>query len=235
VPAGREPPRGVEEGSEPVLGCSKSSVEGDFDGDGDRDTAYDFYALSEGETCKDIGLAPERFTVAIDLGDGLVVHDVELCEEGCRVFAAPDVDGDGSDELLVVHLTFSILRLGLYDISNGGDLISAVTVAPPGDPVGGFDAGEAAELWLGGDAFELDTLRCESGPEGRVLISTLAHQEPPDSVDSVWKAYETTLRLVSGELQVLSTRDFEEQVTTGPGASPSFATGEGLCGARLDL
>jgi len=220
-----------------VLGaaCSVSTVEGDFDGDGLGETAYGLYALLEGETCEDIGLDPKRFTVAVDMGDGLLVHDVELCEEGCRVFAAPDIDGDGSDELLVVHLNFSILRLGLYDVSDDGTLISAATVAPPGDPAGGFEPGEMAEFWLGGDGFSWVSLRCDNRHEGRVLVATLAHQDPPDSPDAVWKAHETTLWLVPDELQVLSTRDFEEPVTTGPGASPSFATGEGLCGARLEF
>jgi len=228
-------PPAEESPSEESLGCSVSSVRGDFDGDGSRETAYGFYALLEGETCKDAGLDPKRFTVAVDMGDRLLVHDVELCEQGCRVSAAPDVDGDGSDELLVVHLNFSILRLGLYDMSEDGMSINAVTVAPPGDPQAELVSGEIAEFWIGGDGFNWDALRCDDRPEGRVLVATLAHQEPPDSADSVWKAHETTLQLLSGELQVLSAHDFDEPVDIGPDSAPSFATGEELCGTPIEL
>jgi hypothetical protein len=108
-----------------------------------------------------------------------------------------------------------------------------VTVATPGYPEGGLDPGAEPQLWLGGDGFNLDTLRCfaAGGSPGRVLIQTSASQVPPDSVDSVWQATATWFDLnEDGTVSVVDVGSFEESVDASP---LSFAQGDGICGARL--
>lgn len=168
---------------------------------------------------------------AIDVtGDGVVdfASDPFTCQGGCHAFAAPDVDGDGNDELLVQNVEFTIVGLKLFEIVPNEDepALVAVTVAPPGDaPFGyeGFEAGEEPQFWIGGDAFVADAIRCEPGVGGgRVLISTTGESRPNDSPDAMMYATETTFTLEGGELLVLDVRETVDDpaafVTTGCGA-----------------
>jgi hypothetical protein len=109
-----------------------------------------------------------------------------------------------------------------------------VTVSSPGYPGEDLAPGAEPQLWIGGDAFDSETLRCfedESPPAGpsRVLIQTSATQVPPDSPDSMWHATATWFDLQpDGTVTIVDHFDFEEPV-----AYPSFAQRNPLCGARL--
>jgi hypothetical protein len=177
--------------------------------------------------------------VAVDVsGDG--VADTSFgpleCEAWCSAFATPDVDGDGIDELLIQNIEFSIAGLRLYDVRSSPEAtVAPVTVASPGYPED-LAPGAEPQLWIGGDAFDSETLRCfedESPPAGpgRVLIQTSATQVPPDSPDSIWHATETWFDLrPDGTVTIVDRGDFEEPIGSGP---PSFAQQNDLCGARL--
>lgn len=159
------------------------------------------------------------------------------CTLECRAFAAPDVDGDGTDEALVVQDGGAVVGLRLYDIvaTGGRPAIVPVTVADPGDPKGMLVPGEQASFLLGGDEFELYALRCEeiTLPWGLGLVATSAEALPHDSADAEWHAHQTTSVLRNdGLLHVLDVRDFTEPVSGGPDG-PSFASGETLCGSNL--
>ena len=181
------------------------------------------------------------------LGDGMQLLAVDVsgdgeadtsfgplaCDSWCTAFGAPDVDGDGTDELLVQNVEFSIVGLKLFEVQlgDGGAALGPVTVAPPGAPQSGLEPGAEPQLWLGGDAFDVDTLRCEDSPEGRVLIHTTATMDPPDSTDAVWRATETTYSLNDDfTASIVEVREFSEPVGPGP---PSFQSGETLCGSNL--
>ena len=218
--------------------CNVTSVQGRF---GDAQTVWTAYVATKRG---DVGPCPNASesdnVVAIDAtGDGQAdaAYGPIECDMACSAFAAPDVDGDGTDELLVQDVAFSIAGLRLFEVGwiggtvGDGPFLSPVTVPPPGDPAAGYEPGKELQLWLGGDAFRLDALRCESGPDGHVLVATSAESKPHDSLDAVWYAHETTFKLRDdGALEVIGTRDFQEPATS---ESPSFATREGLCGARL--
>ena len=176
--------------------------------------------------------------VAVDVsGDG--VADTSFgpleCDPWCSAFAAPDVDGDGTDELLIQNIQFTIAGLRLYDVrSDPQATVAPVTVASPGYPGEDLAPGAEPQFWIGGDAFDSETLRCfedkspPAGP-GRVLIQTSATQVPPDSPDSLWHATATWFDLQrDGTVTIVDHFDFEEPV-----ASPSFAQRNPLCGARL--
>jgi hypothetical protein len=176
--------------------------------------------------------------VAVDMsGDG--VADTSFgpleCDPWCSAFAAPDVDGDGTDELLIQNIQFSIAGLRLYDVrSDPRPAVAPVTVGSPGYPGEGLAPGAEPQFWIGGDAFDSDSLRCfEPGPTGpgRVLIQTSATQVPPDSPDSVWHATATWFDLQpDGTVTIVDRGDFEEPIGSGP---PSFAQQNRLCGTRL--
>jgi hypothetical protein len=181
------------------------------------------------------------------LGDGMQIVAVDVsgdgeadasfgplaCDSWCTAFAAPDVDGDSTNELLVQNVEFSIVGLKLFEVQlgDGGAALGPVTVAPPGNRQSGVEPGAEPQLWLGGDAFDVDTLRCEDSPEGRVLIHTTATEDPPDSTDAVWRATETTYSLNDDfTASIVQVREFTEPVGPGP---PSFQSGETLCGSNL--
>jgi hypothetical protein len=183
------------------------------------------------------------------LGDGMQVVAVDVsgdgeadasfgplqCDPWCSAFAAPDVDGDGTDELLIQNIQFTIAGLRLYDVrSDPQATVTPVTVSSRGYPGEGLAPGAEPQFWIGGDAFETNTLRCSearpTGP-GRVLIQTSANQVPPDSPDSRWHAFATWFDLQpDGTVTIVDRGDFEEPVGSGP---PSFAQLNQLCGARL--
>jgi hypothetical protein len=183
------------------------------------------------------------------LGDGMQVVAVDVsgdgeadasfgplaCDPWCSAFAAPDVDGDGTDELLIQNIQFTIAGLRMYDIgSDPQATVTPVTVSSAGYPGEGLAPGAEPQFWIGGDAFETNTLRCfDAGPTGpgRVLIQTSANQVPPDSPDSRWHAFATWFDLQpDGTVTIVDRGDFEEPVGSGPS---SFAQLKRLCGARL--
>ena len=212
--------------------CNVTSVSGVF-APGVDGTAW--VATKTGDVgCPSLGDGMQVFAVDVS-GDG--VADTSFgpleCDPWCSAFAAPDVDGDGTDELLIQNIQFSIVGLKLFEVQlgDGGAALGPVTVAPPGYPRGGLESGAEPQLWLGGDAFDVDTLRCEDSPEGRVLIHTTATEDPPDSTDAVWQATETTYSL-NGDFtaSIVQVRKFTEPIGPGP---PSFQSGETLCGSNL--
>jgi WD40 repeat protein len=217
--------------------CNVTSVSGVF-APGVDGTAW--VATKTGDVgCPSLGDGMQVLAVDVS-GDG--VADTSFgpleCDPWCSAFAAPDVDGDGTDELLIQNIQFTIAGLKLFEVQlgDGGAALGPVTVASPGYPGEGLAPGAEPQLWIGGDAFDSETLRCfedqlsPSGP-GRVLIQTSASQVPPDSPDSVWNATETWFDLQpDGTVTIVDRGDFEEPIGSGP---PSFAQPRRFCGARL--
>lgn len=218
--------------------CQVSSVDGHFVTPDQTSTVL--VATRKGDTggCP----APEEAfnVVALDVDrDG--VADTSFgpiaCTLECRAFSAPDIDGDATDELLVVQDGGAVVGLRLYDVveADGQTSIVPVDVADPGDPRGGFEAGRQASFLLGGDAFELYALRCGDVPEpdGPGVVATQAESLPHDAPNAEWHAHETTLVLRDdGLLHVVDDRDITEPVTDDP-SGPSFRSGERLCGSNL--
>ena len=212
--------------------CNVTSVRGEF-APGVHGKVY--VATKAGDTaCPDLGDGMQ--VLALDVtGDGLAdtSYGPLECDWFCSAFSVPDVDGDGVDEILIQNVQFSIVGLKLFDVQlgDGGAALGPVTVAPPGYPRGGLEPGVEPQLWLGGDAFDLDTLRCEDSPDGRVLVYTTATQDPPDSTDSVWRATSTTLSLNDDfTVSIVDVQKFTEPFGTD---APSFQSGETLCGSNL--
>jgi Tol biopolymer transport system component len=215
--------------------CNVSSIEADFARTGVAARA--FVATRIG----DLGECPqpdEAFNVvALDANDDGVAETsygpIE-CAFECRTFSAPDLDGDGTAELLVVQSGGSVLALVLYDVMfrDGAPVVEPVTFAPPGDPAGGFEPGELARFLLGGDEFFVYTLRCGdlAMRDGPGFVVTAAESLPHDSPEAQWHAHRTLFALVDGSLQVRDVSDFTEPAGFDP---PSFQSEETLCGSNL--
>jgi Tol biopolymer transport system component len=218
--------------------CNVSSIKGRF---AVPDTDATVFVATRANDAGGCPQPEEAFNVvALDMDqDGIAEtsYGPIECTLECRAFSAPDVDGDGTDELLVVQDGGAVVGLRLYDAAStdGGLAIVPVNVAEPGDPRSGLLPGEQASFLLGGDEFELYTLRCEEIPlPWRLgLVATSAEALPHDSADAEWHAHQTTSVLRNDRLlHVLDVRDFMEPVTDDPDG-PSFASGEALCGSNL--
>jgi Tol biopolymer transport system component len=210
--------------------CDVTSVSGTF-APGVSGTAY--VATKRGDLdCPDTGSGGAFQVLAVDVtGDG--VADVDYgpleCDPFCTAFAAPDVDGDGTDELLIQNIQFSIAGLRLYDVSADPPRLVPVTVSSPGYPEGGLAPGAEPQFWLGGDGFNLDELQCGTFGGARALVQTSATATPGDTPDSVWQAVTTTFRLEGDTVAIVDAGSFEEPVDQG---GPSFWTpDDGICGA----
>jgi TolB protein len=214
--------------------CDVTSVDGQFAVDVHGRA---FVATRTGDTgrCPTGEGGPQVLAVDVT-GDGLAdaSYGPLECDWFCSAFSAPDVNGDGVDEILIQNVQFSIAGLQLFAVVDDADIptVEPVTIAPPGDPEGGLEPGAIAQLWLGGDAFSLSTLRCGTldTPDGPGIIFTEAESVPHDSPDAEWHAHEVTFALRNTELHVIDVRDFTEPVSTD---APSFQSGQRLCGSNL--
>jgi Tol biopolymer transport system component len=202
--------------------CNVSSVTGTFGSAQTLGTAYVATKMGDGTGCPPVDGGFN--VIAIDLdGDGVADTDygpIE-CELECRAFAAPDLDGNGISELLVVQRGGTELGLGIFAMQNNwGPVGSApvpVEVASPGDPEHGFVPGRPGRVFVGGDAGNAERLTCERVAGRIILVQSLGSSVPFDSPDAVWKIHEITLALESdGELHVIDTTDYEAP----PGSSP---------------
>lgn len=211
----------------------RSTLRGDFDGDGEADTARLFECSGDSAT----------WTIELDWNGPAGFWELAECDTGCALLAAPDLDGNGKDELAVVTFNFSIQEVVLYVAPPRKPGPAPLTVAPPGDPEGGFEPGAIAEFGYGGDAFWTYNVRCEDRPEGRVIIQTAAESLPHDSVDAVWHVHETVLRLVGsspltgpdpddGAFEIVSVTDYTLP-TEDPEQGVLFADHEEFCGAPV--
>jgi len=218
--------------------CNVSSIKGRFASPDSNAT------LSVATKAGDLGGCPRpdgAFNVVTIDADQDGVADASFgpieCTLDCRAFAAPDIDGDGTAEALVVQDGGAVVGLRIYDVivTEGEPAIVPVNVAEPGDPHSLLVPGEHARFLLGGDEFELYGLQCGTAPEpdGPGIVATGAEARPHDVPSADWHAHQVTAVLGSdGLLHVVDVRDFTEPVTDDPDG-PSFRSGETLCGSNL--
>ena len=219
---------GPEDAEEIELGypvCDVTSVEGRFVA-GVTGTA--FVATKAGAS----GVCPEsgEQILAVDVtGDGRADTSFEPleCDPSCNAFAAPDVDGDGTDELLVQNVQFTIAGVRLFELQagDGGTSIGPVTVAPPGGAE--FEGETEPQFWTGGDAGNWDALRCEPFEGRRALVSTTA-LVPVDEPGAA-EVTETWFVLNGYELRVVDVREY-----TAPNDDVQPYQQTGGCGANID-
>jgi TolB protein len=207
--------------------CNVTSVTGEF-APGVTGTAYVATKLSDVGRCPDAGTGGAFQVVAVDVsGDGLAdaSYGPLDCDQFCSAFAAIDVNDGGTDDVLVQNVQFSIAGLKLFEVQpkeDGGAALGPVTVAPPGSAAfghDGFEGDEEPQFWLGGDAGETDTIRCEPYEGGRALVSTVV-SSPVDSPDPS-RVIETWFVKRGYTLWVVDVREYTTNDDTGPFLSTS--------------
>ena len=225
LPAGSEPQPSPEptmspdpepEGKDVGLGfnlCDSQRLGGiDFLGDGTEGAAWIGFATRDDGTCPRFGL-PGKYVVAADhTGDGDADSWLDLpwkCYVQCALHDATDLDGNGSDELVVASY-FSIMDYYVMTLVPGakGQLqIRPILVAEPGHEPAGLVAGEPLRIDAGGDAGYGSQIECEGYPDAPVLVWSWSNH-PVDSARPR-EVHITRLQFqADGRFHVIGTNDY---------------------------
>jgi hypothetical protein len=147
----------------------------DFLGDGTSGTAWIGVPTDDDGTCPRYG-QPGRYVVAEDhTADGIADSWLNLpwsCDVDCVPYDATDLDGDGSDELIVASY-FSIMDYHVMAVkpdASGVLRIVPLLVAEPGHPPAGLTAGEPLRIDAGGDAGYGSAIWCDNYPSDPVIV-----------------------------------------------------------------
>ena len=203
--------------------CDVKTMTGDFDGNGTPDTFYTATKMSDAPGCPAPGTATEVLGVDLN-GDGTVdaVGGPPVCPGGCEPFAAPDIDGDGTDEIAIVvdrpaDGTQRIEVWRLVPASHGGSTALLPFVDGTGMP--------ATFAW-GSDGTNTYGVSCTTRTHPPLLIGWQAI--PTGS--SSWHVSEHGYHIVDTDLRSA----FEDSYDV-PGEETVFPDGGGstMCGAPV--
>jgi hypothetical protein len=212
----------------PVI-CDESFLRADTDGDGNLDEVAVF-SPGKTEAC-DSPEVGQHYVIHVsgnkDTVPGVpepevlygIDQDLPACTQpfACRLYAAPDLDGDGADELAVqvakVGSTRSILfyRLGVERSSDpaGADRYSLrlMVVAAPGDPEHGFLVTQAT-FPLNSAESPFKAVACLGDQHNpRVVASTAVLTDP---AKELYDVHYTIFRPAGNALEVLRTEDHHD-------------------------
>jgi WD40 repeat protein len=196
----------------------------DFLGDGANGNAWTGVPVRDDGTCP--RFAPhDKHVLAVDYsGDGVADSWIDFpfdCWSWCPPYEATDLDGNGSDELIVVN-SFSIMDYHFFAVrpdANGNLRLDPILVAEPGHEPAGVVAGEPLRVDAGGDAGYSSTIECEDYPSAPVIVWSWS--DWVIETDRPQEVHVTRLELrADGMFHVIGTNDY-----TVPAGEP---TGIGL-------
>jgi hypothetical protein len=212
--------------------CNVSKIVADFTGDGQKDTAWVGAEAHDGG-CADPNFAYGRADVAIDLdGDGLADESyvsIDDCVE-CRAYAAADLSGDGTPELIVLLQSSATPVYGIYEALQNTEPSGIVPVTMTNDARDmGLSAGEPLTVTAGGDEGYSFAIGCEDFPASPVLVQWSSYHPIEGPGSDVKDVYVAKLRLSAETATVV-----DSQHTTQPTSDPPLfdsldSTG---CGVR---
>lgn len=202
----------------PAVWCDRTSVDADLNGDG----AVDLITVYGTRNCDREAIATSAYEVRIDMGTGFhgaptFVHDLPECSQGwlCRVFSAPDVNGDGRSEVAIqsgAGVSTAIFSLYRFDEAMG---LERLIVAAPGDPWHdefGLATGADYFVWYG-SVTHLHWMSCDDDLDHRLAVMTAVR---PEDDPSRYDVHGTLLRLERSILvpefswdESVEERDFE--------------------------
>lgn len=212
--------------------CDVSKVAGNFDEDDVPDVAVVFYPKPKAGCFAADSNRGRSYKLAGSWPPAAGIWDLPQCRRACRAFAAPDVDGDGTQELaVIVDEGASTSFFHVYQFPAAEPPKVPVEVASPGPE--GFPPGPALFGW-GGSVTHQDNMRCETVADGtRVLVMTSASL----SEDETWRVRETVLSPVHEPepwdlvFRIVSTRRYRLEADD-PRARSLFP-GRSLCGSPV--
>jgi len=258
----RTPADGATTGSSPSARmeesalCDESQVNTDVDGDGVLDEVA-VGSPSRSDHCRplppDVG---RRYVLHISGGKlaelaspgatefpGVRFYGIDQnlpeCTQpfACRLFAAPDLDGAGADELAVETSEDGATRTLVFyravvDPAADRYALVRMDIEAPGDPQFGFPSGPATFQW-GRSANRWSSIRCVSHPDGRhtIVASSAVTNQSGDPVR--YDVHLTEFHLKGTSLVVDDTKDFHDVTVQEDGPGPWSDPTDQLCGAPV--
>ena len=216
----------------PEAVCFASSLSADLNGDAvdDTVTVYSPAVSCESAEAGTASVADVEIATGPSAANGYH-QSLPECDQpfACRLFAGPDVDGDGTAEVAIARVSgVSSVGFALYRFepeAPDGRVLQRFEVAEPGDPWHqnfGIAAGPATFTWYG-SVTHLHWVSCDEDPQGRLSVLTaLRHEEDP----SIYRVHGTQFEADGTTLHVSSTWDerIEEDRLSIP---------ERFCGAEI--
>lgn len=155
------------------------------------------------------------YFVAIDLdGDGSADASSKPMRHcfACRPVAAPDMDGDGNGELLVLEQGGSVSSYSFYDVATRNDrvVVVPIQVKPPGHRRAGHVPGKPLRFWVGGDEGYSAAATCTGYPGDPVLVVTWSNHPIEGPGSEVTEVHRTSFRLRKGAFRVVDATDGQE-------------------------
>jgi TolB protein len=184
----------------------------DYTGDGTHGSAWTGVPVKEDGSCPKYA-KPSKYILAVDYtGDRLADSWLDLpfeCSVGCAPFDATDLDGDGSEELVVTSI-FSIMDYYLFAVRQtpaGGLHVEPILVASPGHEPAGITAGLPLRIDAGGDAGYGSSIQCEGYPSAPVIVWSWS--DGPIETDIPKEVHVTRIQLqADGLFHVIGTNDY---------------------------
>jgi hypothetical protein len=201
----------------------------DYLGDGTDGNAWTAVPVKDDGTCPEHP-EPDRYLLAVDhTGDEVADSWIDLpfeCENGCAPFDATDLDGNGTQELVVVKY-FSIMSYSFFDVRPRatGDLrVAPILVAAPGHGPAQIFADEPLRIDAGGDAGYGSSIECDGYPSAPVIVWSWSYAEI-DS-DEPTEVHVTRIELQpDGLFHVIDTNDFTVPAGTPSGVADPYELG----------
>jgi TolB protein len=145
----------------------------DLLGDGTSGSAWTATRVNPDGTCP--SAFDGRNGIAVDFTGDRVAdgwsETIEHCT-GCHPFLGGDLDGDGTEEVIVVLQDASITQYGLYIVRarevGGEPQVLPYLVGEPGHAEAGYPAGEPFTFWAGGDEGSGEYVHCDALPTFRL-------------------------------------------------------------------
>jgi hypothetical protein len=205
--------------------CDESQLPADVDGDGTLDEVTVWSPDTTNPNSCAVAEVGQRYVIHVSggkLADWVspdirfygITQDLPECQQpfACRLFAAPDLNEDGTAELAVeVADDGSMKSLVFYraEVDPAHDRYELVRlrVAAPGDPWNpsfGLEPGLAVFAW-GDQADEVHALSCDTQAGKRVLVVTTSL--PSDGMRGAHDVHQTVLRLEGNMFAVVDTND----------------------------
>jgi hypothetical protein len=201
----------------------------DYLGDGTDGNAWTAVPVKDDGSCPRYP-APDEYLLAVDhTGDRVADSWIDLpfeCASWCPPFDATDLDGNGTEELIVVN-SFSIMGYHFFDVrpnANGDVRVEPILVAAPGHEPAGISAGEPLQTDAGGDAGYSSSIECEGYPSAPVIVWSWSFAEI-DS-DEPTEVHVTRIELQpDGLFHVIDTNDFTVPAREPTGVANAYELG----------
>jgi hypothetical protein len=201
----------------------------DHIGDGTDGNAWTAVPAKDDETCPRYP-APDEYLLAVDhTGDRVADSWIDLpfeCANWCPPFDATDLDGNGTEELIVVN-SFSIMGYSFFGVRPNavGDLqVEPILAAVPGHEPAGISAGEPLQIDAGGDAGYSSAIECDGYPSAPVIVWSWSFAEI-DS-DEPTEVHVTRIELQpDGLFHVIATNDFTVPAREPTGVANAYQLG----------